>query len=88
MRVYKGSTESDVITDISSIRQAIKLVAFSKERVGKSGFTSIIGDDIRENRPVARHLSLFKLVTTPLKPTLRNVIGVKDVNSLSPIVIE
>ena len=60
MRVYKGGTKGDVITDISSIRQAIKLVAFSKERVGKSGFTSIIGDDIRENSPVARHLSLFK----------------------------
>ena len=49
---------------------------------------SMIGDEIRENSPVARKRWLAKLVTTPLKPVLRKVRGVSVVKSSSPTTIE
>ena len=44
----------------------------------------MIGDEIRENNPVARKRWLAKLVTTPLNPVLRKVRGVSVVKSSSP----
>ena len=72
----------------ASRRPAIKLVKLSCEAVGISGSISTMGRLGRENKPVTRRYRAAKLVTTPLKPTLRKVIGVRVAKISSPIISE
>ena len=72
----------------ASRRPATKLVKLSCAAVGISGSISTMGRLGRANKPVKRKCRPAKLVTTPLKPTLRKVIGVRVAKISSPIISE